>query len=236
MIPKSGCPPDGGPDNRKVLGSEARRAIQWARDTESQGRLTPTVPEARTTPTGRGTAPRRTGSGTTRAAARRAQGFVRWMRRIAEIAREIPGIAPGARDRRASVMAAPIIIIKDEENLPRWGVIKYFDRHPDDLDLCELSRPYCGSWYHLRISEIDPAVLQKIITKMASDDAVHGTLLVCSGGFQHSQACRLAELKVRQDQRGAVLEDAHHAHTARHGVRRRRHPRESQTTRRTYSR
>ena len=68
------------------------------------------------------------------------------MRRIAEIAREIPGIAPGARDRRASTLAAPIII-KGEENLPRWGVIKYFDRHLDDLDLCELSRPYCGSWY-----------------------------------------------------------------------------------------
>ena len=114
---------------------------------------------------------------------RRSEGrrFIRWMRRIAEIAREILGIAPGTRDRRVSAMT--VSIIKGEENLSYWGLIKHFDRHPDDLDLCELSRPYCRSWYQLRISEIDPAVLQKIITRMAGDEAVHGTLLVDSSGF-----------------------------------------------------
>ena len=57
------------------------------------------------------------------------------------------------------------------------------DRHPWDLELCGLSRLYCRSWYQLRISETDPAVLQKIVTKMAGDEAVHGTLLVDSSGF-----------------------------------------------------
>ncbi len=114
---------------------------------------------------------------------RRSEGrrFIRWMRQIAEIAREILGIAPGTRDRRVSAMT--VSIIKGEENLSYVGLIKHFDRHPDDLERCELSRPYCRSWYQLRISEIDPAVLQKIITWMAGDEAVHGTLLVDSSGF-----------------------------------------------------
>ena len=114
---------------------------------------------------------------------RRSEGrrFVRWMRRIANIAREILGTAPGMCDRRVSAIL--VSILKSEENLSYWGLIKHFDRHPDDLELCGLSRQYCRSWYQLRISEIDPAVLQKIITRMAGDDAVHGTLLVDSSGF-----------------------------------------------------
>ena len=114
---------------------------------------------------------------------RRSEGrrFVRWMRQIAEIAREILGIAPGTRDRRVSAMTASII--KSEVKLSYWGLIKHFDLHPDDLERCELSRPYCRAWYQFRISEIDPAVRQKIITRMAGDEAVHGTLLVDSSGF-----------------------------------------------------
>ncbi len=56
--------------------------------------------------------------------------------------------------------------------------------------------PYYTSWYQLRISDIDPAVLQKIITWMAGD-AVHSTPLVDSSGFQHSQIHGLAECKVQ---------------------------------------
>ena len=136
---------------------------------------------------------------------RRSEGqrYVRWMRRIADIAHEILDIAPGTRDRRVSAIL--VSILKSEENLSYWGLIKHFDRHPDDLELCGLSKPYCRSWYQLRISEIDPAVLQKIITRMAGDGIVHGTLLVDSSGFQHSQVCGLAECKVRQAQREAVL-------------------------------
>ncbi len=114
---------------------------------------------------------------------RRAEGqrYVRWMLRIADIAREILGAAPGTRDRRVSAIL--VSILKSEENLSYWGLIKHFDRHPGDLELCELSRPYCRSWYQLRVSEIDPAVLQRIIAKMAGGDAVHGTLLADSSGF-----------------------------------------------------
>ena len=103
------------------------------------------------------------------------------MRRIADIAREILGIAPGTRDRRVSAIL--VSILKSEENLSYWGLIKHFDRHPGDLELCEMSRPYCRSWYQLRVSETDPAVLQKVIAKMAGCDAVHDTLLVDSSGF-----------------------------------------------------
>ena len=60
-------------------------------------------------------------------------------------------------------------ILKSEENLSYWGLIKHFDRYPGDLKLCEPSRPHCRSWHQLRISEIDPAVLQRAIAKMAGD-------------------------------------------------------------------
>ena len=109
------------------------------------------------------------------------RGFVRWMRRMAGIAREILGTAPGTRGRRVSAIL--VSILKREENLSCWGLIKRFDRHPGDLELCGLPKPYCRSWHQLRMSEIDPAVLQKIITRMAGGGAVHGTLPVDSGGF-----------------------------------------------------
>ena len=83
-------------------------------------------------------------------------------------------------------------------------MIKHFGRHPDDLERCGLSGPYCGSWYRLRVSGMDPAVLQKIITKMAGGDAVHGTPLAGSGGFQHGRVYQPAERKVRQARREAV--------------------------------
>ena len=65
---------------------------------------------------------------------RRSEGrrFVRWMRRIACIARDILGTALGTRDRRVS--AIPVSILKSEENLSYWGLIKHFDRHHDDLN------------------------------------------------------------------------------------------------------
>ena len=117
------------------------------------------------------------------------------MRRTADITRVILGIAP---DRRVSVILIPIL--KSQEKLSYWDLIKHFDRHPDDLELCELSRSYYTSWYHFRISEIDPAILQKIITRMASDDTVHDTLLVDSSGFSISmyENWQNAKLSVRQ--------------------------------------
>ena len=63
---------------------------------------------------------------------RRSEGrrFVRWMRRMACIARAILGTAPGTRDRRVSAILASIL--KSEENPSCRGLIKHFDRHPDD--------------------------------------------------------------------------------------------------------
>ena len=58
------------------------------------------------------------------------------MRQIAEIVREILGIAPGTRDRRVSAIL--VSVIKSEAKLSYWGLIKHFDLHPDDLERCEL--------------------------------------------------------------------------------------------------
>ena len=50
------------------------------------------------------------------------------------------------------------------EKLSYWGLVKHFDKHPEDLERCELYRPYSRSQYQLRVSEIDPKVQQQIIT------------------------------------------------------------------------
>lgn len=121
------------------------------------------------------------------------QRFVRRMCRIADITRDILGTAPGTRDRRVSTVL--MSILKSEENLSYWGLIKHFDRHPM-TGAVRAAGPYYTSWYQLRILDIDPALLQKLITRMAGD-AVHSTPLVDSSGFQYSQIHGLAECKVR---------------------------------------
>ena len=50
---------------------------------------------------------------------------------------------------------------------------------------------------------------------MAGDEAVHGTLLVDSSGFQHSQVYRLAERKVRQELSVRLFSKLHIMHTLR---------------------
>ncbi len=121
---------------------------------------------------------------------RRSEGrrFVRWMRQIAEIAREILGMAPGTRDRRVSAMT--VSVIKSEAKLSYVGLIKHFGLHPDDLERCELSRPYCRAWYQLRISGIDPAVLQKIITGMAGDETAPAGSKSESHRYHAIRGCR----------------------------------------------
>ena len=105
------------------------------------------------------------------------------MRRIACIARKILGTAPDMRGR--CVSAILVSVLKSEEKISYWGLIKHFNRHPDDLEWCGLSKLYCKSWYQFHVLKIYPAVLQKIITRMAGMDTVRGTLLVDSSGFQH---------------------------------------------------
>ena len=56
-----------------------------------------------------------------------------------------------------------------------------------DLKRYELPRKYSRSMYQLRISEIDPAVLQKILVWSAGDEASSGTKITDSGGFSVSR-------------------------------------------------
>ena len=74
-------------------------------------------------------------------------------------------------------------IVKSEEGLSYWGLVKHFDKHPGDLERCELPRQYSKSLYQLRVSQIAPKVQQKIITWMAGNGAVHGTKIVDSSGY-----------------------------------------------------
>ena len=74
-------------------------------------------------------------------------------------------------------------IVKSEEDLLCWGLVKHFGKHPEDLERCELYRPYSRAQYQLHVSKIKPKVQQKIITWMAGNDAVHGTKIVDSSGY-----------------------------------------------------
>ena len=119
--------------------------------------------------------------------ARRSEGenYVEWLGRIAEEAHNIMGIAPGTQDWRVSAIL--VSVVKSEEKLSYWSLVKHFDKHPEDLKRCELPRKCSRSMYQLRISEIDPAVLQKILVWSAGNEASHGTKITDSGGFSVSR-------------------------------------------------
>ena len=104
-----------------------------------------------------------------------------WMSKIAHKAHEILGIPEGEYDWRVSAIL--VSIVKSEEKLTYWGLVKHFEKHPGDLERCELPRPYSKSEYQLRVSEIKTEVQQQIITWMAGDEAVDGTKIVDSSGF-----------------------------------------------------
>ena len=114
---------------------------------------------------------------------RRSEGrrYTEWLPKVADKAREIMCIPQGERDW--CVSAILVSLVKSEEDLSYWGLVKHFDKHPGDLERCELPRPYSRSLYQLRVSEIEPKIQQKIITWMAGDDAVHGTKVVDSSGY-----------------------------------------------------
>ena len=107
--------------------------------------------------------------------------YVKGLGRIADKVHSIMGNAPGTRDKRVSAIL--VAIIKSEEDLSFWGLVKHFRKHPEDLKRCELTREYSKSTYHRWIENIDPEVQQKIITWLAGDDAVHSTLVSDSSGF-----------------------------------------------------
>ena len=103
-----------------------------------------------------------------------------WFCRLAGEARRQLGVPPGVRDVRVSAILCAIV--KSENNYSYWGLYNHFEKHPDDIELCELKKKYCRSWYHLRISGIGQDVLQRLIAWSAGEDA-KGTQLVDSSGY-----------------------------------------------------
>lgn len=74
-------------------------------------------------------------------------------------------------------------IVKSEENLSYWELVKHFDKHLEYLKRCELFRSYSKSLYQLRMSKIDTQIQQQIIMRMAMDGAVHGTKIADSSRY-----------------------------------------------------
>ena len=53
------------------------------------------------------------------------------------------GIPEGRKGGRVSAML--VALVKSEEGLSYWGLVKHFDKHPGGLKRCELDRPYSKS-------------------------------------------------------------------------------------------
>ena len=119
---------------------------------------------------------------------RRAEGqrHTEWMRRVADKARHIMGIPQGRRDWRVS--AVLVSLVKSEENLSYWGLVKHFDKHPEDLERCEPYRPYSRAQYQLQVSGIKLKAQQQIIVWMAGEDAAHATKIADSSGYSIVEA------------------------------------------------
>ena len=71
---------------------------------------------------------------------RRAEGrlYTEWMRVVADKVREIMGKPPG---KRYWDVSAILVVLVKSEKLSYWGLVKHFDKHPEDLERCELYRP-----------------------------------------------------------------------------------------------
>ena len=61
------------------------------------------------------------------------------MRKVADKVRHIMGKPPGKRDWEVSAI---LVALVKSEKLSFWGLVKHFDKHPEDLERCELYRPY----------------------------------------------------------------------------------------------
>ena len=57
---------------------------------------------------------------------------------IADKVRDILGIAPGIRDKRASAI---LVFIVKSEDLSYWGLVKHYQKHPGDPKRCKLYGP-----------------------------------------------------------------------------------------------
>ena len=93
------------------------------------------------------------------------------------VGREALDAGKDAPTRRVGVLMAAFI--KSENNLTYRGLVNYFVKYPSDLELCGLKKEYQKSWYQLRISQIDPKVVGRTVTRLGEDDA-DGPLMVDS--------------------------------------------------------
>ena len=107
------------------------------------------------------------------------------MGKIADFVRKLLDIPKGEKDRRVS--AVPAAVLKSEERLSCWGLVKHFAKHPGDLERRGLDRPYGKSWYRLRVWQTDDFILHEIIGRVAGDAAARGTKIVDSTGFSISR-------------------------------------------------
>ena len=73
------------------------------------------------------------------------------MIKVAGKLHEILYIPQGEHDWQISAIL--VSIVKSEEKLTYWRLVKHFDKHPYDLERCELLRPYGKSEYHSYISD-----------------------------------------------------------------------------------
>ena len=101
------------------------------------------------------------------------------MRKLEDVTYEVLGVEKDVPDRRVGVVMAAYI--RTENNLTYRGLVNHFVRYPSDLELCGLKKIYQKSWYQLRISQIDPKVVERIVTRLGEDDA-DGPLMVDSTG------------------------------------------------------
>ncbi|MCG8531517.1 MAG: hypothetical protein MI749_12745, partial [Desulfovibrionales bacterium] len=130
---------------------------------------------------------------------------------MADKARELMGIERGVRDRRVSAILASIV--KSEIKGSYWDLVNHFQEYPSGPDVCELKRAYCMSWYRLRISEIDPAIQQKIVAWMGADDA-GGPLMTDTSGFGLSaykewRNAKYGVLDVKMFDKMSILQSLH---------------------------
>ena len=142
---------------------------QWTRNTESQahGR---TIPRARikNSPDGKKNDRRSTGPNTTRAATPSGK----LQRHDADRARIVTGMAPDTHDGRVLVVLSAII---KSEDLSFRGIVKHLRKHPEDSKRASLPE-YARSAYRRQIEDMDSQMQQKLITRLAGDDAVHDTM------------------------------------------------------------
>ena len=82
-----------------------------------------------------------------------------------------------------------------------------------------MKKACCRLWYRLRISEIDPAIRQKIVARMGADDAGGLRLVTDASGFQPVIPQVVEECRVRCSEREDARQNSHITSAARQDLR-----------------